>query len=146
MFKITGAQAGARPTAGYVIAAAPKGRWRERWGCEDWFAPQVGGITHMQTAAYLAEHHGFWSVQAAQSLGVIRSVPAEVTFVTIAVAPFRMWERSGGKKRCSVRCAQVVLGPGPQLAAPGDISGVYDAQAYLKAAASGHLLQPDTVD
>ena len=144
VFKVTAAQTHQGVIAGYLIAAAPNGRWREGWACEDWFPADVGTVFRVRIPAYLVEHHGLWAVMTKESVSQVQTICADVEFTTIAVAPFRMWERSGGVKRCSVRCVRVTPLPGPELTAPGDIYGLYDAQDYLRAAEADRLARRHT--
>jgi hypothetical protein len=95
--------------AGYLVAAAPAGRWNEPDVCADWFAPEAGAVRQVSLVAYLTAGRSGWSGLGDEIHRRLQTLPHHIEFTAVAAAPFRMRERTGGMKRCSVRCLRAVL-------------------------------------
>lgn len=94
--------------AGYLVAAAPARRWNEPDLCADWFAPTPGVVKRVSLLTYLVNHRSGWPELSNAVRRPVPPLPDCVEFCAVAAAPFRMREKIGGLKRCSVRCVRVV--------------------------------------
>jgi hypothetical protein len=75
--------------AGYLVAAAPSGRWKNPDACEDWFAPQVGAVRQVSLLAYLTARRSGWSALGEEIHRRVRTLPQHIEFTAVAIAPFR---------------------------------------------------------